>query len=150
MQLTCEVDGAVVEDANTSDLLFGVQTLISYISHAMSLRPGDVIATGTPAGSGHWRTAPPVPGRTAAGLCTRIGAWASAATSAAAKRRPYSAANARRSRGAGRSRSLSGGDLCAGGRRPGRRLQRLRALGPSSTTATATTVVAVPARTSIR
>ncbi len=58
MQLTCEVDGAVVQDANTSDLLFGVQTLISYISHAMSLRPGDVIATGTPAGSGHWRTPP--------------------------------------------------------------------------------------------
>jgi acylpyruvate hydrolase len=58
MHLTCEVDGEVVQDANTSDLLFGVTALVSYISQAMSLRPGDVIATGTPGGSGHWRTPP--------------------------------------------------------------------------------------------
>jgi acylpyruvate hydrolase len=58
MQLSCEVDGEVVQDANTSDLLFGVEALVSYISHAMSLQPGDVIATGTPAGPGHWRKPP--------------------------------------------------------------------------------------------
>ena len=51
-------DGEVVQDANTSDLLFGVRTLVSYISHTMSLSPGDVIATGTPGGSGHWRHPP--------------------------------------------------------------------------------------------
>jgi len=58
MNLYCEVDGDVVQDGNTSDLLFGVSTLVSYISHAMTLRPGDVIATGTPGGSGHWRKPP--------------------------------------------------------------------------------------------
>jgi acylpyruvate hydrolase len=58
MQLSCEVDGEVVQDANSSDLLFGVRTLVSYISHTMSLFPGDVIATGTPGGSGHWRHPP--------------------------------------------------------------------------------------------
>jgi acylpyruvate hydrolase len=58
MHMSCEVDGDVVQDANTSDLLFDVKTLVSYISHAMSLRPGDVIATGTPGGSGRWRQPP--------------------------------------------------------------------------------------------
>ncbi len=58
MHLSCEVDGEVVQEANTSDLLFGVRALVSYISHTMSLRPGDVIATGTPGGSGHWRDPP--------------------------------------------------------------------------------------------
>jgi acylpyruvate hydrolase len=58
MRLTCEVDGEVVQDADTSDLLFGVSALVSYISHTMSLLPGDVIATGTPGGSGHWRNPP--------------------------------------------------------------------------------------------
>ena len=55
MDLYCEIDGEMVQEGNTSDLLFGVETLVSYISHAMSLQPGDVIATGTPGGSGHWR-----------------------------------------------------------------------------------------------
>jgi acylpyruvate hydrolase len=55
MDLYCEIDGEMVQEGNTSDLLFGVSTLVSYISHAMSLQPGDVIATGTPGGSGHWR-----------------------------------------------------------------------------------------------
>jgi acylpyruvate hydrolase len=55
MQLRCDIDGEVVQVGNTSDLIFGVATLVSYLSQAMKLRPGDVIATGTPAGSGHWR-----------------------------------------------------------------------------------------------
>lgn len=58
MHLSCEVDGEVVQDGSTSDLLFGVEALVSYISHAMSLAPGDVIATGTPGGSGHWLKPP--------------------------------------------------------------------------------------------
>jgi acylpyruvate hydrolase len=58
MRLTCEVDGEIVQDGSTSDLFFSVRTLVSYLSHVMSLRPADVIATGTPAGSGHWRHPP--------------------------------------------------------------------------------------------
>jgi acylpyruvate hydrolase len=58
MGLYCEIDGEIVQDGNTSDLLFDVAALVSYISHAMTLQPGDVIATGTPGGSGHWRQPP--------------------------------------------------------------------------------------------
>jgi acylpyruvate hydrolase len=58
MQISCQLDGEVVQDGNSSDLLFGVSALVSYISHAMTLGPGDVIATGTPGGSGHWRRPP--------------------------------------------------------------------------------------------
>ncbi|HTW09320.1 MAG TPA: fumarylacetoacetate hydrolase family protein [Acidimicrobiales bacterium] len=55
MELSCEINGERVQSGNTSDLLFDVPALVSYISHAMLLQPGDVIATGTPGGSGHWR-----------------------------------------------------------------------------------------------
>lgn len=55
MDLYCEIDGEMVQEGNTSDLLFDVPHLVSYISRAMTLLPGDVIATGTPGGSGHWR-----------------------------------------------------------------------------------------------
>ncbi len=55
MELSCELDGELVQQGNTSDLLFDVAHLVSYISQAMTLLPGDVISTGTPGGSGHWR-----------------------------------------------------------------------------------------------
>lgn len=48
----CEIDGEVRQDGRTKDLLFDVATLVSYISHIMTLLPGDVILTGTPAGVG--------------------------------------------------------------------------------------------------
>ncbi len=47
-----EVDGAVRQDSRTSLLLHDVATLIAYVSHVMTLLPGDVILTGTPAGVG--------------------------------------------------------------------------------------------------
>jgi acylpyruvate hydrolase len=55
MDLYAAIDGEMVQEGNTSDLLFDVAALVSYISQAVTLRPGDVIATGTPGGSGHWR-----------------------------------------------------------------------------------------------
>ncbi len=55
MDLSCEIDGETVQHGNTGDLVFGVAKLVSYISEAMTLAPGDVISTGTPGGSGHWR-----------------------------------------------------------------------------------------------
>jgi acylpyruvate hydrolase len=55
MHLYCEIDGEMVQEGNTSDLIFNVPVLVSYISQAMTLQPGDVIATGTPGGSGQWR-----------------------------------------------------------------------------------------------
>ncbi|HVV45860.1 MAG TPA: fumarylacetoacetate hydrolase family protein, partial [Bryobacteraceae bacterium] len=41
------------QNSNTSDLIFNIPTLISYLSQFMSLLPGDVISTGTPEGVGH-------------------------------------------------------------------------------------------------
>lgn len=46
------IDGETVQSSRTSDLIFSVPTLVSYLSHIVELRPGDVILTGTPAGVG--------------------------------------------------------------------------------------------------
>jgi 2-keto-4-pentenoate hydratase/2-oxohepta-3-ene-1,7-dioic acid hydratase in catechol pathway len=50
LDVTCRVNGGTRQQGNTADLLFAVPALISFISHIMTLEPGDIIATGTPAG----------------------------------------------------------------------------------------------------
>ncbi len=50
LDVTCRVNGETRQRGNTVDLLFPVAFLVSFISHVMTLEPGDVIATGTPAG----------------------------------------------------------------------------------------------------
>ena len=52
MKMWLKVNGEQMQDGNTSNLIFGVQHVISYLSQFMSLLPGDVISTGTPAGVG--------------------------------------------------------------------------------------------------
>lgn len=52
LDLRCDVGGATRQRTNTADLIFGVRELIAYTSSVMTLHPGDVIATGTPAGVG--------------------------------------------------------------------------------------------------
>ena len=52
LDLQTRVNGEVVQKGNTKDMLAGVPFLISYISQAFTLLPGDVIITGTPAGVG--------------------------------------------------------------------------------------------------
>jgi 2,4-diketo-3-deoxy-L-fuconate hydrolase len=52
LALGCSVDGEKVQDARTSDLIFGVPRLIAELSAVLPLLPGDVIFTGTPAGVG--------------------------------------------------------------------------------------------------
>jgi acylpyruvate hydrolase len=54
-EISCEVDGDVVQKADTSDLVFGPAALVAYISQIITLAPGDIIATGTPGGVGHAR-----------------------------------------------------------------------------------------------
>ncbi len=49
------VNGEVMQDASTSEMVFSVAQLISFCSQAFTLEPGDVIATGTPAGVGWYR-----------------------------------------------------------------------------------------------
>jgi 2-keto-4-pentenoate hydratase/2-oxohepta-3-ene-1,7-dioic acid hydratase in catechol pathway len=56
--LRLRVNGQLMQDGNTCDLIFDVPTLVSHISEFMTLLPGDVISTGTPAGVGAGRTPP--------------------------------------------------------------------------------------------
>ena len=51
-RITTKLDGEVVQDGPTSDMVHGVATLVSHASKAFTLLPGDVILTGTPAGVG--------------------------------------------------------------------------------------------------
>jgi 2-keto-4-pentenoate hydratase/2-oxohepta-3-ene-1,7-dioic acid hydratase in catechol pathway len=51
-RLWLEVNGQMKQDARTDDLIFDVPTLVSYLSRFMTLLPGDVVSTGTPAGVG--------------------------------------------------------------------------------------------------
>ncbi|TAK68045.1 MAG: FAA hydrolase family protein [Actinomycetota bacterium] len=50
--LTCEVAGERMQTADTADLVFGPADLVEFVSTVMTLRPGDVIASGTPGGVG--------------------------------------------------------------------------------------------------
>jgi 2-keto-4-pentenoate hydratase/2-oxohepta-3-ene-1,7-dioic acid hydratase in catechol pathway len=52
LQVQCWINGELRQDANTSDLIFDIPTLIETLSAGLTLQPGDVIATGTPAGVG--------------------------------------------------------------------------------------------------
>ncbi|WP_173056034.1 fumarylacetoacetate hydrolase family protein [Phytohabitans houttuyneae] len=50
LEVRCEVNEEVRQLGRTKDMVFDVPTLVSYVSHVMTLLPGDVILTGTPAG----------------------------------------------------------------------------------------------------
>jgi 2-keto-4-pentenoate hydratase/2-oxohepta-3-ene-1,7-dioic acid hydratase in catechol pathway len=58
LALGCSVDGETVQDARTSDLIYGVPSLLAELSAVLPLLPGDVIFTGTPAGVGFARQPP--------------------------------------------------------------------------------------------
>lgn len=58
LRLQARLNGQVVQDANTRDMIFDVVTLISVCSQAMELQPGDIIIAGTPAGVGMARKPP--------------------------------------------------------------------------------------------
>src|SRR5213593_4596176 len=58
LALWTTVNGERRQDGNTAKMVFAVQYLVAYVSRFMSLRAGDVISTGTPAGVGHGRKPP--------------------------------------------------------------------------------------------
>ena len=60
LALWCDVDGQRMQDGTTSTMIFGVQHLVSYVSHFITLHPGDLIATGTPPGVGLGKKPEPV------------------------------------------------------------------------------------------
>ena len=53
LELTCEVDGVLRQRSRTSRLVFGPAAVVSYVSEVVTLRPGDLLLTGTPGGVGH-------------------------------------------------------------------------------------------------
>jgi len=58
LQIRTILNGQVVQEGNTRNMLFGVPQLISFLSHSFTLMPGDVILTGTPHGVGCFREPP--------------------------------------------------------------------------------------------
>lgn len=73
--IRCILDGEVMQDSTLGYLIFDIPTLISYCSQFVEMRPGDVIATGTPGGVGFVRK-PPVllePGKTVVVEIDRVG-----------------------------------------------------------------------------
>ena len=55
LRIRAIVNGEVLQDSSTSNLIFGIDEIISYISQTATLEPGDLILTGTPAGVGVFR-----------------------------------------------------------------------------------------------
>jgi 2-keto-4-pentenoate hydratase/2-oxohepta-3-ene-1,7-dioic acid hydratase in catechol pathway len=53
--IRCRVNGETLQDSNTSDMIFSVAEIVSFISQGITLEPGDLIATGTPEGVGFAR-----------------------------------------------------------------------------------------------
>jgi 2-keto-4-pentenoate hydratase/2-oxohepta-3-ene-1,7-dioic acid hydratase in catechol pathway len=58
LRITLTLNGAVMQDSSTAQLIFRVPELIEFITSSITLEPGDVIATGTPAGVGFARKPP--------------------------------------------------------------------------------------------
>jgi 2,4-didehydro-3-deoxy-L-rhamnonate hydrolase len=56
LRITLRLNGEVMQDESTADMIFDVARLVSYASERVTLLPGDLLLTGSPAGNGsHWR-----------------------------------------------------------------------------------------------
>jgi 2-keto-4-pentenoate hydratase/2-oxohepta-3-ene-1,7-dioic acid hydratase in catechol pathway len=58
LRIRCLVNGEALQDSSTAEMVFPVAQIIAFVSEAITLEPGDLIATGTPAGVGMARTPP--------------------------------------------------------------------------------------------
>ncbi len=58
LKLTASVNGQVMQNGNTADMIFDIPAIISFISEDITLVPGDLISTGTPSGVGIFRDPP--------------------------------------------------------------------------------------------
>jgi 2-keto-4-pentenoate hydratase/2-oxohepta-3-ene-1,7-dioic acid hydratase in catechol pathway len=58
LNLWLKLNGKTLQNSNTSDFIFNIQEVVSYISQFMTLLPGDIISTGTPSGVGLGLTPP--------------------------------------------------------------------------------------------
>jgi acylpyruvate hydrolase len=58
LEITCTVNGQVMQSSRTADMVFSPASVVAYLSHILTLRPGDLILGGTPSGVGHARKPP--------------------------------------------------------------------------------------------
>jgi 2-keto-4-pentenoate hydratase/2-oxohepta-3-ene-1,7-dioic acid hydratase in catechol pathway len=58
LRITSRINGQVMQDSNTSDMIFPVPRILAILTEAMTLEPGDIVATGTPSGVGYPRKPP--------------------------------------------------------------------------------------------
>lgn len=58
LRLVCRVNGEIMQDGNTRDMIFDIPTMVSELSQGMTLEPGEIISTGTPSGVGFARVPP--------------------------------------------------------------------------------------------
>lgn len=58
LRIGCEVNGRVLQDSTTAQLIFRLPELVAYLSQVMTLEPGDIVSTGTPSGVGFARKPP--------------------------------------------------------------------------------------------
>jgi acylpyruvate hydrolase len=58
LEVRCEVDGTIMQQSRTSDLVFSPADIVAYASQVITLKPGDLFATGTPGGVGNARKPP--------------------------------------------------------------------------------------------
>jgi 2,4-didehydro-3-deoxy-L-rhamnonate hydrolase len=58
LRITCHINGEEFQNSSTSEMVFSVAEIVSYLSAVVELRPGDLIFTGTPSGVGQGRTPP--------------------------------------------------------------------------------------------
>ena len=58
LRITARLNGTVMQDSNTSNLIFGIPQIIEFVTRNITLVPGDLVLTGTPAGVGAFRTPP--------------------------------------------------------------------------------------------
>jgi 2-keto-4-pentenoate hydratase/2-oxohepta-3-ene-1,7-dioic acid hydratase in catechol pathway len=75
LAISCSLNGETMQDSNTSNLIFKIPFLVSYLSQSITLEPGDLISTGTPPGVGVFRT-PPIflkPGDTVSVTVEKLG-----------------------------------------------------------------------------
>jgi 2-keto-4-pentenoate hydratase/2-oxohepta-3-ene-1,7-dioic acid hydratase in catechol pathway len=56
LEIALKLNGHVMQDSNTRNLIFKPATLVAFLSQTLTLEPGDVISTGTPSGIGYYRT----------------------------------------------------------------------------------------------
>jgi 2-keto-4-pentenoate hydratase/2-oxohepta-3-ene-1,7-dioic acid hydratase in catechol pathway len=75
LRITCEVNGSLMQDGRTMEMIFPITRLIAELSHGMTLLPGDILLTGTPDGVGAFRVPPRflIPGDRIKIGCSAIG-----------------------------------------------------------------------------